>query len=55
MPSLKKAIVQYTEKNYGRTIDPANVIVSDVQAFIFNVLYALINPGNQVIVLAPYW
>jgi aspartate aminotransferase len=56
MPSLKKAIVQYTEKNYGRTIDPANVIVSDgAKHSIFNVLYALINPGNQVIVLAPYW
>ena len=56
MPSLKKAIVQYTEKNYGRTIDSANVIVSDgAKHSIFNVLYALINPGDQVIVLAPYW
>jgi len=56
MPSLKKAIVQYTEKNYGRTIDSANVIVSDgAKHSIFNLLYALINPGDQVIVLAPYW
>jgi aspartate aminotransferase len=56
MPGLKKAIVQYTEKNYGRTIDPANVIVSDgAKHSIFNLLYALINPGDQVIVLAPYW
>jgi aspartate aminotransferase len=56
LPSLKKAIVQYTEKNYGRTIDPANVIVSDgAKHSIFNVLYALINPGDQVIILAPYW
>ena len=56
LPSLKKAIVQYTEKNYRRTIDPANVIVSDgAKHSIFNVLYALINPGDQVIVLAPYW
>jgi aspartate aminotransferase len=56
MPGLKKAIVQYTEKNYGRTIDSANVIVSDgAKHSIFNLLYALINPGDQVIVLAPYW
>jgi aspartate aminotransferase len=56
MPGLKKAIVQYTEKNYGRTIEPANVIVSDgAKHSIFNLLYALINPGDQVIVLAPYW
>jgi aspartate aminotransferase len=56
LPSLKKAIVQYTEKNYGRTIEPANVIVSDgAKQSISNLLYALINPGDQVIVLAPYW
>jgi aspartate aminotransferase len=56
MPGLKKAIVQYTEKNYGRTIEPANVIVSDgAKHSIFNLLYALINPGDQVIILAPYW
>jgi aspartate aminotransferase len=56
LPSLKKAIVQYTEKNYGRTVDPANVIVSDgAKHSIFNLLYALINPGDQVIILAPYW
>jgi aspartate aminotransferase len=56
MPSLKKAIVQYTERNYGRTIDPANVVVSDgAKHSISNLLYALINPGDQVIILAPYW
>jgi aspartate aminotransferase len=56
IPSLKKAIVQYTEKNYGRTIEPANVIVSDgAKQSISNLLYALINPGDQVIILAPYW
>jgi len=56
LPSLKKAIVQYTEKNYGRTIDPANVIVSDgAKHSLFNLLYALINPGDQVVILAPYW
>ncbi|MBN1397913.1 MAG: pyridoxal phosphate-dependent aminotransferase [Bacteroidetes bacterium] len=56
MPSLKKAIVQYTEKNYGRTVDAANIIVSDgAKHSLFNLLYALINPGDQVIILAPYW
>jgi aspartate aminotransferase len=56
IPSLKKAIVQYTERNYGRTIEPANVIVSDgAKHSISNLLYALINPGDQVIILAPYW
>lgn len=56
IPSLKKAIVQYTEKNYGRVVDTANVVVSDgAKHSLSNLLYALINPGDQVIILAPYW
>ncbi len=56
IPSLKKAIVQYTERNYGKTIDTANVVVSDgAKHSLSNLLYALINPGDQVIILAPYW
>ena len=56
LPSLKKAIVQYTEKNYGRKVEPENLIVSDgAKHSIFNILYATINPGDQVIILAPYW
>jgi aspartate aminotransferase len=55
-PSLKKAIIQYTEKNYGRTVEPANIIVSDgAKHSVFNLLYTLINPDDQVIILAPYW
>ncbi len=56
IPSLKKAIVHYTEKNYGRAVESANVVVSDgAKHSISNLLYALINPGDQVIILAPYW
>jgi aspartate aminotransferase len=56
MPSLKKAIVRYMEKNYGRSIDSSNVIVSDgAKHSLFNLLYTLINPGDEVIILAPYW
>jgi aspartate aminotransferase len=55
-PSLKKAIIQYTEKNYGRTVDPSNIIVSDgAKHSVFNLLYTLINPDDQVIILTPYW
>lgn len=56
MPSLKKAIAQYTEKNYRRVVDTANIIVSDgAKHSLFNLLYALINPGDEVIVFSPYW
>lgn len=53
---LKKAIIRYTEENYERTPDPDNIIVSSgAKQSIFNVLYTLLNPQDQVIILAPYW
>src|SRR5512136_1360539 len=56
IPSLKKAIVRYTEENYGRTVAPSNVIVTDgAKQAIFNALYGLVDPGQEVILLAPYW
>ncbi len=55
-PSLKKAIVRYTEENYDRVVSPYNIIVSDgAKQSLWNVLFALCNPQDEVIVLAPYW
>lgn len=55
-PSLKKAIIQYTEDNYGRLVAPENVIVSSgAKQSIYNILFSLINPQDEVIILAPYW
>jgi aspartate aminotransferase len=56
LPSLKKAIIRYTEENYGRLPAPENVIVSTgAKQAIFNVLISIINPQDEVILLAPYW
>ncbi|RMF45082.1 MAG: pyridoxal phosphate-dependent aminotransferase [Anaerolineae bacterium] len=55
-PGLKKAIIRYTEENYGRLVAPENVIVSNgAKQSLFNVLYSLINPQDEVIILAPHW
>jgi aspartate aminotransferase len=55
-PSLKKAIIRYTEENYGRLVAPENVIVSSgAKQAVYNVLYSLLDPQDEVIVLAPYW
>jgi aspartate aminotransferase len=55
-PSLKKAIIRYMEENYDRVIAPQNVIVSDgAKQSIWNFLFAILNPQDEVIVLAPYW
>jgi aspartate aminotransferase len=56
LPSLKKAIIRYTEDHYDRLVAPENVIVSSgAKQSIFNILYALLDPQDEVIVLAPYW
>jgi aspartate aminotransferase len=56
IPSLKKAIIRYTEENYNRVASPQNIIVSDgAKQSIWNVLFAILNPQDEVIVIAPYW
>lgn len=55
-PSLKQAIVECTAINYHRQVTRANVIVSNgAKQSLFNILSALIDPGDEVILLAPYW
>ncbi len=56
IPSLKKAIIRYTEENYDKVVAPENVIVSSgAKQSLFNVFFSLLDPGDEVIVLAPYW
>ncbi len=55
-PGLRQAIIRYTEENYDRMVAPENVIVSSgAKQAMWNLLYTLINPQDEVIVLAPYW
>lgn len=55
-PSLRKAILRYTEENYQRVAAPENVIVSaGAKQSIFNILYSILNPQDEVIILAPHW
>jgi aspartate aminotransferase len=56
LPSLKKAIIRYTEEAYDRLVAPENVIVSSgAKQAIFNILYTILNPQDEVVILAPYW
>jgi aspartate aminotransferase len=55
-PSLKKAIIRYTEESYDRLVEPENVIVTNgAKQSLFNVLFSILNPQDEVIVIAPYW
>lgn len=56
LPSLKKAIVHYTEEHYDKLVAPENIIVSTgAKQSIYNLLLSLVNPQEEVIILAPYW
>lgn len=56
LPSLKKAIVRYTEENYNRIVSPYNVIVSEgAKQSLFNIIFTLSNPQDEIVVIAPYW
>lgn len=56
LPSLKKAIIGYTEQNYGKVVAPKNVIVSaGAKQSLYNILYSVLNPQDQVLILTPYW
>ncbi len=56
LPSLKKAIVGYTEEHYDKLVAPENVIVAPgAKQALYTLLYTLLNPQDEVIVLAPYW
>jgi len=55
-PALKQAIIRYTEENYGRVVAPDNVIVSSgAKQSIYNTLLTLVDPQDEVVILAPYW
>ena len=54
LPSLKKAIIKYTEDNYDRLVAPENVIISSgAKQSIFNVLYTILTPQAEGVILAP--
>jgi aspartate aminotransferase len=54
--SLKKAVVRYTEEHYDRLVAPENVLITNgAKQSLFNVIYSILNPQDEVIVIAPYW
>jgi aspartate aminotransferase len=56
LPGLKKAILRYSEEHYGRLLAPENVIVSSgAKQSIMTLLYAILEPKDEVLYPAPYW
>jgi aspartate aminotransferase len=55
-PELKKAVQDYTRNYYGRTPELNNIIItSGAKQALYNLFQVILNPGEEVILLAPYW
>lgn len=53
---MKKAVIRYTYENYGRMVEPENIIVSSgAKQAIMVALQAILDPQDEVIFPAPYW
>ena len=55
-PSLKEAIVRKLKNENGLDYKPSQILVSNgAKQSVCNTLMAIINPGDEVIIPAPYW
>ena len=56
LPELKKAIVEKTLRDSGYDVEPAQVLVTNGgKQAIYAAFAALVDPGDEVILPAPYW
>lgn len=56
IPELRKAIAAQASKDLGMTFNFSDVTVSSGAKFVlFAALQALVNPGDEVILVAPFW
>ena len=56
LPALKDAIVYKTKRDLNMDIEHSEIVVSTgAKQSLFNMMFALLNPGDEVIIPAPYW
>ncbi len=56
IPELREAVAAQIEKDYGLTYSPEEVVIScGAKQALFNLAQALFDPGDEVIIFAPYW
>jgi len=56
IPELKKAICEAQERDLGLQYEPSQVVVSNGgKHALMNIWRTLLNPGDEVIMFAPYW
>ncbi|MBZ4666252.1 MAG: aminotransferase class [Mahella sp.] len=56
IPQLKQAIVDKLQKDNALSYKPSNIVVSNgAKHALFNAFYAILNPGDEVLMPAPCW
>ncbi|GJM38370.1 MAG: aminotransferase [Acidimicrobiales bacterium] len=56
LPELKEALAAKTLRDSGFVCDPADILVTNGgKHAVYNTFEALLNPGDEVLVPAPYW
>jgi aspartate aminotransferase len=56
LPALKEALVEKTRRDSGLEVSPAQILVTNGgKQAIANAFATLCDPGDEVLVLAPYW
>jgi len=54
--SLKKAVIQRFTEDYGLIYEPDEILIScGAKHSLYNVFHAVLDPGDEVVILAPYW
>ncbi len=53
---LRKATANYYNNEYGSSILPENVVISNGgKQPLYNIMQAILNPGDEVLIPTPYW
>lgn len=56
LPALREAIAEATAQRSGWTVDPSQVVVTNGgKQAVYEAFQAVLNPGDEVLLPAPYW
>jgi len=56
IPELREQIAGNYNQRFGQQVGPSQVVVScGAKHSVFNALTVLVDPGDEVILIAPYW
>ncbi len=54
--ALKQAVVDRMDRKYGIKFEPAQVVISNgAKHSLYNIFHAILNPGDEVIIVSPFW